>query len=81
MLRISDKTIPWVFSTPKQSVECGSEKVGKELIISSICQKKKKMQGLGSEKEKTVILSGQQNQLYLECLSQNKGYQPLVTDF
>jgi len=53
-LRISNRTTPWVFSTPKQSVECGSEKVGKELKISSIWQGRLKMQGLGSEKKKTI---------------------------
>lgn len=50
ILRISNKTTPCFFSTTKQSVECGSEKVGKALKISSIWQGKLKVQGWALEK-------------------------------
>lgn len=51
ILRISNKTTPWMFSATKQSVECWSEKVRKELKVSSIWQEKLKMQRLVSEKK------------------------------
>lgn len=50
MLRIWNKTTPRVFSAPKQSVECGSEKLGKQLEIPSFWQGKLKIQRFGSRK-------------------------------